>query len=104
MTPEQHKEWLAETVGALKDGLADLFPFPKCKSITISDDFSHISFTTSNKEPDFYELCAVSIFRSYGDLYTILSGEPLDNISIDYINSSSKKVIKTVNTKDEAES
>lgn len=103
MTKKQHQEFLEEYRDQIKDSLNEMIgstDYPNFTKIETSDDFTEFTITTKSAELDLNESFSVIMFYMYGGLYSLFSGETVDNVSVTFVNESTGEVISTSNSKD----
>lgn len=103
MTKKQHEEFLQELRDQMKNTLDEMIgsqEYPNFTKIEANDSFTAFTITTKSTELEFTESISVLAFYMYGGIYSIFSGENVDNISVTFINESTGDVISTSNSKD----
>jgi len=103
MTKAQHKEMLDGISNSINDALAELVGSdntPNITDIKANDDFTSFTITTKNEEPDLAESFTVLSLYMYGGMYSIFSGNEVDNIHVDFVNAASGEIISSADSKD----
>lgn len=103
MTKKQHKQLLADISNQINEGLKDLVnseDYPNFTDIKANDNFTEFTVTTKSTELDITESFSVLGLYIYGGMYSVFSGEEVDNISVTFINADTGEVISTSNSSD----
>lgn len=103
MTKSQHKALIEEYRTTINEGIDEMIgseDYPNITKIESNEDFTEFTVTTKSTELDMNETLSPMIFYAYGGMYSIFTGETVDNISITYINEDTGEVISTSNSKD----
>lgn len=103
MTKAQHKKFLGEMRDSVKSSLQEMVgseEYPNITEIVANDNFTEFKVATKNKKLDIAESFSTFTFYMNGFIYSIFSGEDIDNVSVTFINADSGEVIETANSKD----
>lgn len=103
MTKKQHKQMLDETKDSINSSLEDLIgseEYPNFTDIKANDNYTSFTITTKSTELDMAESFSVMIFYTYGGMYNIFAGTPVDNVYVEFVNADSGDVIASSNSKD----
>lgn len=103
MTKKQHKELLEEIYNQIDDNLNEMVGsenYPNFTKIETNHNFTEFTITTKSTELDLSESFSVIAFYMYGGMYSVFSGEEVDNVSVTFVNEESGEVISTSNSKD----
>lgn len=103
MTKKQHKELLQEYQNQINGTLDEMVgseDYPNFTKIETNDNFTEFTITTKSTELDLAESFSVIAFYMYGGMYSIFSGEEVDNVSVTFVNEETGEVISTSNSKD----
>lgn len=103
MTKKQHKELLEEIYNQINDNLSEMIGsenYPNFTKIETNRNFTEFTITTKSTELDLSESFSVIAFYMYGGMYSVFSGEKVDNVSVTFVNEESGEVISTSNSKD----
>lgn len=103
MTKSQHKALMEEYRTTIKDGMNDMIgseDYPNITKVEANDNFTEFTVTTKSTELDLNESLCPIVFYAYGEMYSILSDETVENISITFVNEDTGEVISTANSKD----
>lgn len=103
MTKAQHKEMMDEMSASINSSLAEMVGsenYPNFTDIKTNDNFTEFTITTKSTELDMTESFSVIAFYTYGGMYNIFNGTPVDNVSVTFINADSGEVIYSSNSAD----
>lgn len=103
MSKKQHEELLEETRASINASLAELVgseEYPNFTDIEANDNFTEFTITTKSAELDLNESFSVLMYYMYGGMYSVISGEEVDNISVTFINADTGKIISESNSSD----
>lgn len=103
MTKKQHREFLEEYRSQIKstlDEMVDSQDYPNFTKIEVNDNFTEFTITTKSTELDLGESFSVFAFYMYGGMYSVFSGEDVDNVSVTFVNEATGEVISSSNSKD----
>lgn len=103
ITKSKHKELMKEVTENLNSSLNDLIASEECPNITdikTNSDFTNFSITTTSSELSLDETFSVMLFYTYGGMYNVFNGTPVDNIHVDFINADSGNIIDSFNSAD----
>lgn len=103
MTKKQHREFLEEYRSQIKstlDEMVDSQDYPNFTKIEVNDNFTEFTITTKSTELDLSESFSVFAFYMYGGMYSVFSGEDVDNVSVTFVNEATGEVISSSNSKD----
>lgn len=105
MTKKQHKEMLDEIATSINGSLDEMVTGDDYSftAIEANDNFTDFKVTTTATELGLADSMSVLGFYMYGGMYSIFSGEEVDNIHVTFINADSGEVISESNSKDIAE-
>lgn len=105
MTKKQHKEMLDEIATSINGSLDEMIAGDDYSftAIEANDNFTDFKVTTTATELGLADSMSVLGFYMYGGMYSIFSGEEVDNIHVTFINADSGEVISESNSKDMAE-
>lgn len=99
----QHKELMKEITEEINSSLNEMINSEECPNITdikTNSDFTNFSITTASTELSLEETLSVMIFYTYGGMYNVFNGTPVDNVHIDFINADSGDIIDSFNSAD----
>ena len=94
---------MKEVTENLNSSLNDLIASEECPNITdikTNSDFTNFSITTTSSELSLDETFSVMLFYTYGGMYNVFNGTPVDNVHIDFINADSGDIIDSFNSAD----
>ncbi len=103
MTSKQHEEFLNKYKKEINDSLNELIgseSYPNFTKIETNDNFTEFTITTKSTSLDMNESFSIMAFYMYGGLYSVFSGETVDNVSVTFVNEATGEVISTSNSKD----
>ncbi len=103
MTNVQHQKFLDEYKQQIMNSIDEMIAsesYPNFTNIETNDNFTEFTITTKSTELDMAESMSVIAFYGYGGIYSIFSGETVDNISVTFINEETGDVISSSNSKD----
>lgn len=103
MTKQQHKELLSEYREQINNSLNEMVSsgdYPNFTEITANDNFTEFTVKTKSTELDMGESMSVMAFYMYGGLYSVFSGENVDNVSVTFVNAETGDIIDTANSSD----
>lgn len=103
MTKSQHKEILKNIEESFNQELNKMIgseDYPNFTKIEVNDNFTEFTVTTKNVELDINESFSKLVFYMYGGMYSVFSGEDINNVSVTFINADSGEVIETANSSD----
>lgn len=103
MTKSQHKELMTEYRDQINGSLAEMVgseDYPNVTDIQATDDFTAYTVKTTSTELTMSESFMVMAFYMYSGMYSVFSGDEIDNVSVTFINSDSGEIIQTANSKD----
>lgn len=101
ITKKQHKEWIDETKKTINDALSEMVgseTYPNITSAEANEDFTVFTIKTTNTELSFSEALSVMAFYAYGGMYAIVCGESVDNIHVDFINSTTGELVESADS------
>lgn len=104
MTKKQHQELLDEMRADINESLAEMVEsetYPNFTKVEANDNFTEFTITTKSTTLDLSESFSVLGFYMYGGIYSIYSGEEVDNISVTFINADTGEIISSSNSSDE---
>ena len=96
MTKAQHQELLEDTKQSIDEAIAEIAEsedYPSITDITANDDYTNFTVTTNHEELDMSESFLVLGLYIYGGMYAVYSGEEVDNIHVDFVNSETGEII-----------
>ncbi len=103
MTKSQHKEMLENMEESFNQELNKMVgseDYPNFTKIEANENFTEFTVTTKSTELDMNESFSTMAFYMYGGMYSVFSGEEVNNVSVIFINAESGEVIETVNSSD----
>ncbi|MCR5591586.1 MAG: hypothetical protein K6F73_08630 [Lachnospiraceae bacterium] len=103
MTKDQHREMVDEVKKGINESLAEMAgseDYPEITKVTANDNYTSFAVTTKNEEPSMMESMSVLGFYMTGGMYSIYSGEDIDNVHVEFINAATGEVIGTTDSKD----
>ena len=103
MTKAQHKKMMGEMASSINTSLSEMIgseDYPNVTGITVNDDFTKFTVTTSSTELSLTESISVMVFYTYGGMYNIFNGTPVDNVQVDFVNADSGEIISSANSAD----
>lgn len=103
MTKQQHKELLSEYREQINNSLNEMVSsgdYPNFTEITANDNFTEFTVKTKSTELDMGESMSVMAFYMYGGLYSVFSGENVDNVSVTFVNAETGDIVDTANSSD----
>lgn len=103
MTKKQHQDLLEEyrsQINASLDEMIGSADYPNFTKIEANDNFTTFTITTKSSELDTNESFSIMTFYMYGGLYSVFSGETVDNVSVTFINADTGDIISTANSSD----
>ncbi len=103
ITKSKHKELMEEIVKEINYSLNEMIGSEECPNITdikTNSDFTNFTLTTTSTELSLQETLSVMIFYTYGGMYNVFNGTPVDNVHIDFINEDSGDIIDSFNSAD----
>lgn len=103
MSKSQHKQLLAEIAAGFDEALSAMAgseDYPNITDIKANDDYTSFTVTTTSTELSLQESFSVLSFYIYGGMYAIFSGEPAENIHVDFVNADTGMVIESADSKD----
>lgn len=103
ITKSKHKELMKEVTEEINSSLNELINSEECPNITdikTNSDFTNFSITTISSELSLDETFSVMLFYTYGGMYNVFNGTPVDNVHIDFINADSGEIIDSFNSAD----
>lgn len=102
MTKKRHKELLSEMKNELTD-FSDYIGtegYENVTDISANDDLTEFVVSTRSKELNADESFLSMYLFVEGGMYSVFSGNELENIKVIYVNPDTKEIIKEVNSKD----
>lgn len=96
ISKSKHKELMKEIKNEINSSLSELIGSEECPNvidIKANTDFTHFSVTTTSTELSLEETFSVMIFYTYGGMYNIFNGTPVNNVHLDFINKDSGDII-----------
>ena len=102
MTKKRHKELLSEMKNELTD-FSDYIGtegYENVTDISVNDDLTEFVVSTRSKELNTDESFLSMYLFVEGGMYSVFSGNELENIKVIYVNPDTKEIIKEVNSKD----
>lgn len=105
MTKTAHAEMLNSVKASIDEGLADMVNDTDYSITAIEHNGNYTEFTvkTDDEEVGMADSFSVLTFYMYGGMYAAFSGNAVDNIQINFVNSSSGEIIKTANSSEMSE-
>lgn len=103
ITKSKHKELMKEISEEINISLSELISseeFPNITDIKANNDFTNFLLTTTSTELSLEETLSVIVFYTYGGMYNVFNGTPVDNVHIDFINADSGDIIDSFNSAD----
>ena len=102
MTKKRHNELLSEMKNELTD-FSDYIGtegYENVTDISANDDLTEFVVSTRSKELNTDESFLSMYLFVEGGMYSVFSGNELENIKVIYVNPDTKEIIKEVNSKD----
>lgn len=102
MTKSQHKELLEEMTTSINETLEEMTTSGDYSFIEIkaNDNFTDFTVTTTATELGLQDSLSVMAFYMYGGMYSIFSGESVDNIHVSFVNADTGEIVSQANSKD----
>lgn len=103
MTKKQHEVLLDAYRNQINDTIGEMVgsdTYPNITKIEANDNFTEFTITTKSTELDVAESFSVINFYMYGGMYSIFSGEEVDNIAVTFVNADTGEIISTANSND----
>lgn len=103
ITKSKHKELMKEVENEINSSLNELIGSEECPNVTdikTNSDFTNFSITITSTELSLEETFSVMIFYTFGGMYNVFNGTPVDNIHLDFINADSGDIIDSFNSAD----
>lgn len=103
MTKKQREKMLGEIRDDIIEGCNDMVTsgdYPSFTSIDVNDNVTEFTVRTKSTELDLEESFSVMAFYMYGGMYSIFSGEEIDNVSVTFVNDETGDVIEVANSSD----
>lgn len=98
MTKAYHDNLVQEMRDYINGDLSALVgseDYPNFTAIEASNDFAKYTVTTTSSELDLNEAFSVMLFYMYSGLYGVVSGEPIENVHVDFVNADTGEVIES---------
>lgn len=98
MTKAYHDSLVQEMRDYINSDLSALVgseDYPNFTSIETSNDFTKYTVTTTSSELDLNEAFSVMLFYMYSGLYGVVSGEPIENVHVDFVNADTGEIIES---------
>lgn len=105
MTKSQHKKMLKDLKTSFDTALNDMIEsenYPSFTKIETNDKYTDFTITTTHTELDFSESFSVMAFYMYGGMYSVFSGEDVDNVHVKFINDVTGEVVSESNSNEMA--
>lgn len=97
MTQEQHKEFLEKYREEINKSIQETYVgtenYPNITKVETNDSFTEFTITTKSAKLDMNESLSTIVFKMYGGIYSLFSGEEIDDVSITFINADTGEVI-----------
>lgn len=103
MSRTQHNEYMKQYRSQINTSLSELVgsnDYPNFTDISANDDFTEFTVTTKSTELDLNESFSVMAFYTYGGLYNIFNGTPVDNVTVTFVNAESGDIIASSSSAD----
>ena len=102
MSKAAHEEMLSGIAETIDTGLKEMVDGEDYSFTKIDHNADYTSFTveTEAEELGFADSFSTMAFYMYGGMYAAFSGKEVDNIHIDFVNATTKEVIKAADSKD----
>ena len=103
MTKDQHREMVDGVRKGIDESLAEMAgseDYPEITEVTANDNYTEFTVTTKNEEPSTMESLSVLGFYMTGGMYSIYSGEEIDNVHVEFVNADTGEVIGSTDSKD----
>lgn len=101
MTKSQHKKLLKNMKKSFDEGLDELIgseEYPSLKKIETNDNYTEFTITTTSTELNLTESFSVMAFYMYGGMYSVFSGEAVDNVHVKFVNDVTGEIISEANS------
>jgi len=101
MSKTQHQEMLGQYKKAVDEGIAEIIKADEdsvIEKIEYNDEYSVFTVTVKGDEIGVSERLAADELIMYGTLYHIYSGNSVDRIQVNYVNSGTGEVIETADS------
>lgn len=105
MTKAAHAELLDSIKASIDEGLTDMVNDTDYSFTAIEHNGNYTEFTvkTDAEEVGMADSFSVLTFYMYGGMYAAFSGNTVDNIQVNFVNSSSGEIIETANSSEMSE-
>lgn len=103
MTHSQHEAMMEEMSASIYDSLVSMVgseDYPNITDISVNDDFTKYTITTTNTEPDLSESLMVISLYTYSGFYHVFNGTTVDNVHVDFVNTDSGEIISSSDSSD----
>ena len=74
--------------------------YPSFTAVETNSDFTQFTITTTSSELDLNEAFSVMLFYMYSGLYSVVSGEPVENVHVDFVNADTGEIIESSDSAD----
>lgn len=101
MLKSDHEEMVEQLEESISDGMKEMAgsdSFPNITKVKANDDYSEFTVKTSSTEISDAEAMASNELVMYGTLYHIYTGNDVDNIHVDFVNTDSEEVLRSVDS------
>lgn len=78
--------------------------YPSFTAVETNSDFTQFTITTTSSELDLNEAFSVMLFYMYSGLYSVVSGEPVENVHVDFVNADTGEIIESSDSADTEDS
>ena len=97
---EKHDEMMKELKDSVDQALDELLTdeYTSFTAIDHNDDYSSFEIELDSEEIGLFEGLSIFMFYTYGGVYNLLNGTPLDNIHIDFISKSTGEIIESLDS------
>lgn len=103
MTEEQHEQMVTEVKTQINSQVQEMVgseDYPNITDITVNDTFTQYTITTKSTQLSLEESISVFGFYIYSGMYSVFSGEEIDNIHIDFVNADTGEIINSSDSSD----
>lgn len=101
MSKAQHVQLMKDVADSIDQSLSEMVgseDYPNVTDISVNDDFTVFTVTTTSTELTFQESFSVLGYYIFGGLYGAFAGESPENIHVDFVNADSGEIIASADS------
>ena len=101
MTKGRHEKLVADIKNNIDTQMNELIgseDYPNFVKIEANEDYTNFTITTTSSELGLIESLSTYLFYMYGGMYSAFSGNPVDNIHVDFVNDVTGLVIQSADS------